>query len=832
MEKNNLDDNELEKIIHKIQHYLPAQAPLKDFIHHNTLHAFQDRNFFEGLSEASVIFGYKVSLSLHEYRSFFDSKKIREDVLERVIINHKGKENLEEWKNKLLVKTFHPTYNTRIGSLRAHWKQEYKVEIDGLVHSKLFRVLCSFLDQGISIWKFPLSDKKFLDAIREMELNSFSSFFKTTRAKKILIENKTTLEQLLNLVVGDNKYFEHYLFDQQFAHQGWSGMVASIEQSPETLIDKKKITLKDLVFFELLLEIDSLDYLLGENWEPLSKKVKDFPVDIFAKVEFTEFNEALYLWQLSLEWSYYDDVLLALKTNSTKEKIIENKSFQALFCIDDRECSFRRYLEDEDANCETFGTPGFFGVDSFFQPQGGKFYTKICPAPVKPKHLIKEVGVRTKQKKEIHFSKYSQSFHSGWLISQTLGFWSTLKLAANIFMPSTGPASAASLKHMNKNSKLLVLNKDKSKKENDLQIGYTSDEMTDRVEALLKSIGLVKDFASIIYVCGHGASSVNNPHYAAYDCGACSGRAGSVNARTFSFMANNATVQKNLIERGIVIPESTVFIGGLRDTTRDEIVFYDIDLLGENHIKQHLFNLEKFEIALDKNAKERSRRFELENTHLPAKKIHQQLLKRSVSLFEPRPELNHATNALCIVGRRELSQGVFLDRRSFLNSYDYKLDPEGKYLLTILNAAAPVCGGINLEYYFSRVDNQKLGAGSKLPHNVMGLIAVANGIDGDLRPGLPSQMIEVHDPLRLLLIVEHFPEVVEKTIKVNPATFEWFDKEWVNLAVIHPQTKQIYSYQKGDFVLYNPIRKQIKVALDINYTIETHKDNIPVLFLK
>ena len=38
----------------------------------------------------------------------------------------------------------------------------------------------------------------------------------------------------------------------------------------------------------------------------------------------------------------------------------------------------------------------------------------------------------------------------------------------------------------------------------------------------------------------------------------------------------------------------------------------------------------------------------------------------------------------------------------------------------------------------------------------MGLIGVANGIDGDLRPGLPSQMIEVHDPVRLLVIAEHF----------------------------------------------------------------------------
>jgi hypothetical protein len=100
-----------------------------------------------------------------------------------------------------------------------------------------------------------------------------------------------------------------------------------------------------------------------------------------------------------------------------------------------------------------------------------------------------------------------------------------------------------------------------------------------------------------------------------------------------------------------------------------------------------------------------------------------------------------------------------------MNSYNYRQDPEGKFLLGILKAVAPVCGGINLEYFFSRVDNQKLGAGSKLPHNVMGLIGVANGADGDLRPGLPSQMIEVHDPVRLLVIVEHDPQVVLRTVR-------------------------------------------------------------------
>ncbi|MES2732991.1 MAG: putative inorganic carbon transporter subunit DabA [Bacteroidota bacterium] len=99
--------------------------------------------------------------------------------------------------------------------------------------------------------------------------------------------------------------------------------------------------------------------------------------------------------------------------------------------------------------------------------------------------------------------------------------------------------------------------------------------------------------------------------------------------------------------------------------------------------------------ALDSNAKERSRRFESINTKLSPEKIHAQVLRRSVSLFEPRPKLNHATNALCIVGRRVLSKKLFLDRRVFTNSVDYQVDPDGKYLFNILKAAAPVCGGIN-----------------------------------------------------------------------------------------------------------------------------------------
>jgi uncharacterized protein YbcC (UPF0753/DUF2309 family) len=304
-----------------------------------------------------------------------------------------------------------------------------------------------------------------------------------------------------------------------------------------------------------------------------------------------------------------------------------------------------------------------------------------------------------------------------------------------------------------------------------------------------------------------------------------------VNARVISQMANKPEVRAILAERGIHIPETSIFVGALHDTTRDEIVFYDDQITSEDYKQLHAQHEIVFRKALDLNAKERSRRFESINSKESAESIHEKIRTRSVSIFEPRPELNHATNALAIVGRRELSKGLFLDRRSFLNSFDYRVDPAGDYLFNILKAAAPVCGGINLEYYFSRVDGEKLGAGTKLPHNVMGLFGVANGIDGDLRPGLPAQMTEVHDPVRLLLIVEHFPDVVLKTIQKAVETYEWFINDWVKLVAIHPETRALFVFDNGTFTPYEPLVKSLEVIKNVESVIESNQENFPVYIL-
>jgi uncharacterized protein YbcC (UPF0753/DUF2309 family) len=814
------------KVLHHLIHYLPAQNPLKDFVHHNTLHAFQNKNFHEALEEATTIFGYKTYLSLADFRRRFANSEIKESVLDRILIQSKGEENLDFWKGKLIENYYDESVNARIGSLRANWKKEYAINLEKSTHSLLFRVLCSYLDQGIAIWNFPVHENGFLASIRTLENHSFKGIFTSKRATQLL-QKDASITELLDIVVGKEVLFEQYLFDQQFSHPGWSGMIATIESNPSSLLDSRAITFEELVKFELLLEIDALDGKFNGNWSPLGLKVRENEYNLFEKVKHTELLEVLSLWQQAFEWSFYDNVLVNVQhVEETQSSNIP--SFQGLFCMDDRECSFRRHIEHLDKEAETFGTAAFFNFEFYFQPVDGKFYTKLCPAPITPKYLIIEVQRKKKQAKDLLYHKQTHSLLFGWIISQTLGFSSAFKLFLNIFKPSMSPATTSSFKHLHKKAKLVVENTNVNQREDNLQLGFTIEEMADRMEGLLKSIGLVKNFAPLVYIVGHGATSVNNTHYAGYDCGACCGRPSSVNAKVAKMAANHPKVRELLKLRGINIPETTQFLPALHDTTRDEIVFYDEDILTPENQKLHRQNESVFLKALANNAKERSRRFDTIDSSLSLKNVHEKVKRRSLSLFEPRPELNHATNAMCIVGRRNLSKQLFLDRRSFLNSYDYKVDPTGDYLSIILGAVAPVAGGINLEYYFSRVDNQKLGAGSKLPHNVMGLIGVANGIDGDLRPGLPLQMIEVHDPLRILVVAEHFPDKVKYAINKNSLTYEWFKNDWVKLIAIQPETKEVFEFKNEEFVAYKTVQEKaqfIKSELDL---ASTTNENLPI----
>lgn len=840
-------EQHLQDIVAGLKKMLPAQAPLKDFIATNTLYAFQGLSFHEGLRQAQQKLGVRTYLDLQEYQLLFKAGKINKSVLEWLVSKQKEEENKSQNLENVLEKISETEDSNSAGyraryRLRDLWKKKHELNIITHVHPILFRHMGHFLDQGISFSPVPFLRLGFWGSLQELERKSFHSIFKggsKSRAHHLLFENSwKALAEALQILVGSENLYERYLFEMVQEHPGWSGLVSVIEGNPEHLNFSRQIPLHETLAFELLLEIDFIDSQLkkqGKSFCPLANFQDE--IDLIENQDPSRKeseNHLLQLFHNAWEWTNYQELLTGLQANQNQEKV-RSPSAQIFFCIDDRCCSIRRHLEEVNPNLETFATPGFFGVEFWYKSEWDRFPVKLCPAPLTPNFLIKgshEQGPKKIVITDALFTRLSHTIFGGWLISQTFGLLSAFRMLLNVLSPTLSPRVASSFRHTDDRIKLRIFRRAENPTEKGLFLGFDRNEMADRVYGLLRSSGLTENFSDLVVMMGHGSSTVNNPHYAAYDCGACSGRPGSINARIFCMIANDTQVRELVGQKGLEIPKTTRFVPGLFDTTRDEVTFYDREELREEHLKKLIELRKDLEEALLRNSKERSRRFDdvsLEISPLEARKV---LRKKSISIFEPRQEFTHSGNHSCIIGPRKLTRGLFLDRRSFMNSYEPSLDPQGEILCNILKAAVPVCGGINLQYFFSRIDNEKMGSGTKLPHNVVGLLSIANGSEGDLRPGLPQQMIEWHEPLRLMIIVYQEADIALKAAKKIQATFEWIQNDWVKYVSISPTTGDFFLFESGEmnrFEFFGAPPPQVKSSMDL---ISRSRDYLPVTLIR
>jgi uncharacterized protein YbcC (UPF0753/DUF2309 family) len=204
---------------------------------------------------------------------------------------------------------------------------------------------------------------------------------------------------------------------------------------------------------------------------------------------------------------------------------------------------------------------------------------------------------------------------------------------------------------------------------------------------------------------------------------------------------------------------------------------------------------------------------------------------RAADLAQVRPEYGHASNAVCVVGRRDLTRGLFLDRRSFLVSYDADADPDGAILERTLAAVGPVCGGINLAYPFSRVDPSVYGAGTKLPHNITGLIGVMDGHASDLRTGLPFQGVDIHEPVRLVMVVEAPRDRIVGVLERLPAVKNLMVRRWIQLIALDPGSGDLAIQDSRDdalaFTPYTPESDSIPTVASSVAWYRGHRGNVP-----
>ncbi|MBZ5710360.1 DUF2309 domain-containing protein [Nannocystis pusilla] len=483
--------------------------------------------------------------------------------------------------------------------------------------------------------------------------------------------------------------------------------------------------------------------------------------------------------------------------------------YQVVFCIDDRFESSRRHLEEIAPECETLAAAGFFGLAIAYQGIDDPSTFPLCPVVVEPQHRIEEQALtqqfsvaelRARRRHQLGsietaWGRMSRSLLLGSIVTAIAGFFAAIPLLASVFTPrAAGRVRRAVARWwlpepMTRLTELRAGSDDTRTAQ--VMAGFTLDEMATRVAALLENMGIVRRFGRLVVVLGHDSSSVNNPYFPAYSCGACGGRSGGPNARLFARMANLPGVRERLAARGIVVPEDTMFVGGLYDTANDMIRLYDVEDLPPAALAELRTLSAQLEEMCRRNAHERCRRFASAPRRLSPERAQRHVEARAFDVAQTRPELGHATNAACFVGRREITAGLFLDRRAFLVSYDPMEDPKGAILERILLAAGPVGAGINLEYFFSSVDMERLGAGTKLPHNVTGLFGVMNGASSDLRTGLPKQMTEIHEPVRMHLVVEATPAMLLAIAGRQPAVAELVTNEWLRLCAVDPVTREI-----------------------------------------
>jgi uncharacterized protein YbcC (UPF0753/DUF2309 family) len=588
------------------------------------------------------------------------------------------------------------------------------------------------------------------------------------------------------------------------AYERWQAKLAQTDDDHIVQLLAIRLAWEHFLFAHLL-DAQAL-FVWAKEWDELAKWRKTL----------NNQSSVDWIFQEAHEIAYQSDLCRSLKTGFrlSVSDVAGVPAVQAVFCIDVRSEVLRRAFEACSSDVQTLGFAGFFGLPISFAPLGSRTAHPQLPGLLAPKlHVIESTGSqesdgqrKLKRQRGLQLKSVWKDFRSSATSTFTFVESCGFLFAGSLIKHTLPSLNHAPVSQSKTDGEKLPLRPCLSSDNAD---GSTSvDGLCDLAAGILTNMSLTKDFARLLLLVGHGSETVNNPHAAGLNCGACGGQSGEVNARVLASLLNNEAIREGLMKRGIAIPSTTHVLAALHNTTTEEVMLFDTDLLPSTHAVDFTQMEEWLKEAGHRARGEQASSVGIhDNEAASSKSLLKQFQTRSRDWSQVRPEWGLVNNAAFVIAPRARSRGINLHGRVFLNEYQSALDANGSVLEAIMTAPMLVTNWINMQYYASTVDNCLYGSGNKVLHNVVGgRLGVFEGNGGDLRIGLPLQSLHDgktlrHTPLRLSVFIEAPKSAIDGILLKHEVVRKLVDNAWIYLFQINPSSESISQYMNGVWVL-------------------------------
>ena len=305
------------------------------------------------------------------------------------------------------------------------------------------------------------------------------------------------------------------------------------------------------------------------------------------------------VWQLALEIGYQRDLVQRLASASSANIAPQEIEVQAVFCIDVRSEPLRRALETVCPGIQTLGFAGFFGLPIAYTPLATLARRPQLPGLLAPAiEVVDRIVSADPARREADAALQGAASRARRMRFALTDQWQATRRWPGVAFSFV---EAAGLGYVGKLGHWLLPSKQRRTRD-DLEglpgryqpicrpqlAGLDIEAKIALAARVLHAMGLEQNLAPLVLLAGHGSQCANNAHAAALDCGACGGQSGEVNARSLAQLLNDPAVRLGLQAGGLALPESTVFMAALHNTTTDEIESFDVDLLAGSDYKRRL----------------------------------------------------------------------------------------------------------------------------------------------------------------------------------------------------------------------------------------------------